>query len=204
MNSRIAPTPNITDDLTWVKGKHTIQAGLNWHQAKNITIVLQQRAQLQLQQEHAARAGQRHHRRLSPLTSSKTIPGAALASTSNMTNAFGAIFGMLNNGGARPTTTALTGKSSRSALPSPATSFRIRRRNTFRTPGRSNPTSPSLAGLRYSIYGVPYESQRRSGAVPQIPSTNYFAQRVAAGLYRHPELRPAGCQHYLWSRRTGQ
>ncbi len=36
-NSRIAPTPNITDDVTWTRGKHTFQAGFNYIQAKNIT-----------------------------------------------------------------------------------------------------------------------------------------------------------------------
>jgi hypothetical protein len=38
--SRIAPTPNITDDLTWTKGKHTFQMGFNYIIAKNIFAMM--------------------------------------------------------------------------------------------------------------------------------------------------------------------
>ena len=36
-NSRIAPTPHITDDLTWTRGKHTFQMGFHYLEAKNVT-----------------------------------------------------------------------------------------------------------------------------------------------------------------------
>src|SRR6185369_17546908 len=34
-NSRKTPTHNLTDDLTWVKGKHTLQFGMNYRNIHN-------------------------------------------------------------------------------------------------------------------------------------------------------------------------
>ncbi len=98
-SSRIAPTPNITDDFTWNKGRHTIQAGFNFHQSQDITISGTNEPSYSFRFTQLLGLG-------NDITNStlayiqQSIPGAALASTTNTSNGFGAIFGLLNVGSA--------------------------------------------------------------------------------------------------------
>ena len=97
-NSRIAPTPKLTDDLTWVKGRHTIQAGLNFTEAQDHHLRLHNEPSYSFSRRSCSGWVTTSPSDVTTYIQ-QTIPGAALASTSNVTNAFGAIFGMLNNGG---------------------------------------------------------------------------------------------------------
>src|SRR5579862_5816440 len=98
-SSRIAPTPDLKDDVTWVKGQHTIQAGADWHQAQNITTNYNNEPSYSFSRNTLLGLG---NDITTPVTNfiQQTTSGAALASTSNVANAFGAIFGMLNSGNA--------------------------------------------------------------------------------------------------------
>jgi Carboxypeptidase regulatory-like domain len=176
-SSRIAPTPNITDDLTWSKGRHTIQAGFNFHQALDITTSGSNEPSYSFSRVTLQGLG-------NDITNAtlayiqQSVPGAALASTSNTTNGFGAIFGLLNNGSATynygingqaiPFGTSIT----RSFVSNSPEEY-------IQDTWKVKPNLTVTIGLRYSIYGVPYETNGVE-VVPQTSINQYFAQRMAA------------------------
>jgi hypothetical protein len=102
----------------------------------------------------------------------------ALASSTNVTNAFGALFGMLNSYGATfhfgidgkpigfgsPITTAFVNKEYEGYAQD---SFKWKRNFTL------------TYGLRYSLYGVPYEKNGVQ-VIPTTPLSQFFADRVGA------------------------
>jgi hypothetical protein len=178
-SSRIAPTPNITDDLTWNKGRHTIQAGFNFHQAQDITTSGSNEPSYSFNVNTLLGLG-------NDITNStlayiqQSIPGAALASTSNTSKGFGAIFGLLNNGSATynygingqaiPFGTSIT----RNFI-SNSPEFYVQ--DTWKVMSNLTVT----AGLRYSVYGVPYEANGVE-VVAQTSINQYYAQRVGGAL----------------------
>jgi hypothetical protein len=182
-SSRIAPTPNITDDLTWNHGRHTIQAGFNFHQAQNITTNYRNEPGFSFSSSNLLNLG-------NDITGDvlayiqKTTPGAALNSNSNVISAFGTMLGIENaasatynygiNGQAIPFGTPVT----RNFI-SNSPEFYVQ--DSWKA--KSNLTI--TGGLRYSIYGVPYEANGVE-VVPTTPLNEYFAQRQAAGLYGIP------------------
>jgi hypothetical protein len=92
-SSRIAPTPNITDDLTWTHGRHTIQAGFNFHEGKNITTNYRNEPSYSWTSSNLLNLG-------NDITADalsyiqQSVPGAVLASNSNVSSAFGTILGI--------------------------------------------------------------------------------------------------------------
>ena len=182
-SSRIAPTPNITDDITWNHGRHTIQAGFNFHQAQNITTNYRNEPGFSWSSSNLANLG-------NDITADvlgyiqQTIPGAALNSNSNVISALGMILG-IQNAASATYNYGIDGK----AIPfgTPVTRDFISNSPEFYVQdswkAKSNLTI--TAGLRYSIYGVPYEANGVE-VVPQTSLNQYFAQRQAAALYGIP------------------
>jgi hypothetical protein len=176
-SSRIAPTPNITDDLTWNKGRHTIQAGFNFHQAQDITTSGSNEPSYSFRFTQLLGLG-------NDITNAtlayiqQSIPGAALASTTNVSNGFGAIFGLLNvasatynygiNGQPIPFGTPIT----RDFVSNSPEEY-------IQDTWKVRPNITVTAGLRYSVYGVPYEANGVE-VVPQTSINQFFAQRLAA------------------------
>jgi hypothetical protein len=176
-SSRIAPTPNITDDLTWIKGRHTIQAGFNFHQAQDITTSGSNEPSYSFRYTQLLGLG-------NDITNAtvayiqQSIPGAALASTTNVSNAFGAIFGLLNvasatynygiNGQPIPFGTPIT----RNFISNSPEEY-------VQDTWKVMPNFTVTAGLRYSVFGVPYEANGVQ-VVPETSIDQFFAQRMAA------------------------
>ncbi|HLH29734.1 MAG TPA: hypothetical protein VKY31_00935, partial [Terriglobia bacterium] len=181
--TRIAPTPNFTDDLTWTKGKHTFQMGFNYIIAKNLTSVANNEPSYSFSRNVLLGLG-------NDITNSvtayiqKTNPTAALASTTNVANAFGAIFGMLNSGSATYNF-GIDGKPIPFGQPITRDFISRSPEEYFQDTWKITPNLTMIAGIRYSIYGVPYAED----GVQVVPKTNmnaYFAERMGGALLGIP------------------
>jgi hypothetical protein len=178
-SSRIAPTPNITDDLTWNKGRHTIQVGFNFHQAKDITTSGSNEPSYSFSKNTLLGLG-------NDITNAtlayiqQSIPGAALASTTNTTLGFGAIFGLLNNASATYNY-GINGQAIPFGTPITRSFVSNSPEEYIQDTWKVKPNFTVTAGLRYSVYGVPYETNGVE-VVPQTSIDQYFAQRVGAAL----------------------
>ncbi len=182
-NSRIAPTPNLTDDVTWTHGRHTIQAGFNWHQAQNITTAYNNEPSFSYNRNTLLGLG-------NDITGdalsyiSQSVPSAVLASTSNVANAFGAIFGLLNNGGATYNF-GINGQVIPFGTPITRNYISNSPEGYIQDTWKVKPNLTITVGIRYSVYGVPYEANGVQ-VQPSVPINQYFAQRVGAGMYGIP------------------
>ena len=160
-SSRIAPTPNITDDVTWTRGKHTFQAGFNYIEAKNMTNDFGNEPSYSFGSSVLLGLGNDITNAVTAYIQ-KTIPGAALSSNSNVINAFGAVFGMLNSGSATYNY-GIDGQPIPFGTPISRDFISRSPEEYFQDVWKVKPNLTVIAGLRYSIYGVPYRRGRRSG-----------------------------------------
>jgi len=177
-SQRVSPTTNLADDVNWTKGRHSIQFGANMRFIENDRLAFNNVPNYSFNRNTLLGLG-------NDITNSVTsyIQGiygssAALASTTNVTNAFCALFGLLNNFGATynytvdgkvipfgsPVTTAFKSNEYEAYVQD---SFKLKRNLTL------------TYGLRYSIFGVPYE-KNGTEVVPQVPLSQFFADRVGA------------------------
>jgi hypothetical protein len=179
--SRIAPTPNISDDLTWTKGKHTFQMGFNYIIAKNITSVANNEPSYSYSRNVLLGLGNDITNAVtSYIQNQKGIPGAALSSTTNVANAFGAIFGLLNSGSATYNF-GIDGQPIPFGQPITRDFISRSPEEYFQDTWKIKPNLTLIAGIRYSIYGVPYAED----GVQVVPKTNmnaYFGERVGGAL----------------------
>ena len=178
-NSRIAPTPNITDDVTWTRGRHTFQAGFNYIQAKNITNDYGNEPSYSFSSSVLLGLGNDITNAVTAYIQ-KTIPGAALSSNSNVINAFGAVFGMLNSGRATYNY-GINGQPIPFGTPISRTFIARSPEEYFQDVWKVKPNLTVIAGLRYSIYGVPFAADGVQ-VVPKTSISDFFAQRVAGAL----------------------
>ncbi len=175
-SARFAPTPNLTDDFTWTKGKHTIQFGVNYIEAKNVTQAYNNEPSYNFSSSVLLGLG-------NDITSAvqsyigQSIPGAALASNSFVISAFGAAFGMLN-GGSATYNYGINGKAIPFGTPISRDFIARSPEEYVQDTWKIKPNFTLIAGLRYSLYGVPYE-ENGVEVVPQTPVNTFFAQRVA-------------------------
>jgi len=174
---RIAPTQTISDDLTWTKGRHTVQGGVIFRYISNNRESFSNLPSYSFNRNTLLGLG-------ADLTGVVTTylqtqyPGAALSSGTNVTNAFGAMLGMVNQYSA---TWNYTVKGDTIPFGSPVNRVFAAKSadeyvmDTFKW----KPNLTVTLGLRYSIDGVPYE--RNGNQVVASTSLNaYFAQRVGA------------------------
>src|SRR6185369_3579728 len=178
-SSRIAPTPNITDDLTWTKNKHTFQAGFNYIEAKNISTSFNNVPSYSFSSGTLLGLGNDITNAVTAYIQ-KTIPGAALASNSNVISAFGAMFGMLN-GGSATYNFGLDGKPIPFGTPITRDFMSRSPEWYFQDVWKMKQNLTVIAGLRYSLYGVPY-AEDGVQVVPTTPISSFFNNRVAGAL----------------------
>ena len=179
-STRIAPTPNVTDDLTWVKGRHTVQAGMNFRQAQNITNSGSNVPAYSFNRNTLLGLG---NDITAPVLAyiQQTIPGAALSSTSNVANAFGALFGMLNNSRATYNY-GINGQAIPFGQPITRDYISNSPEEYIQDTWKVLPNLTLTAGLRYSIYGVPYEANGVE-VIPVTSMNQFFADRGAAAIH---------------------
>lgn len=178
-STRIAPTPNITDDLTWTRGKHTFQMGFNFIEAQNRTASYSNEPSYSFSSSVLLGLG---NDITSAVTSyiQKTIPGAALSSNSNVISAFGAIFGMLNSGSATYNY-GINGQAIPFGQPISRNFISRSPEEYFQDTWKAKPYLTVIAGIRYSTYGVPYAADGVQ-VVPKTSMNSYFAERIGAAL----------------------
>ena len=97
----------------------------------------------------------------------KGIPGAALASTDDVIRTFGAVFGMLNGGNATYNF-GINGQPIPFGTPITRDFISRSPEEYFQDTWKAKPNLTITAGLRYSIYGVPYAAD----GVQVVPKTS--------------------------------
>jgi hypothetical protein len=186
--SRDAPTYNLTDDLTWIKGKHTLTGGAN------IRIIRNQRSNYQnafpsYSFSRGSLLGLGSditgdvNAYLANLTGNATI---AVTDPATLQRAFGDLLGLVSSG----TWTAGYDKSGNPLpLGTPTTrNFASNEIETYVSDNwRLSPNVTLGAGLRWVYYGVPYE-QNGLEVAPSYNLMAWFAERKAgmlAGIPSH-------------------
>jgi Carboxypeptidase regulatory-like domain len=181
---RIAPTHNLTDDMTWTKGRHTIQYGINFRFALNTNLNYDNLPNYSFSRNTLLGLGgditADTEAYLAPIYGS----GVAPTSSTNLTNAFGPILGMINEYGA---TYNYTTKGSIIPFGTPVgTSFADHEYEGYiQDSFKWKPNVTVTVGLRYSLSGVPYEVNGRE-VIPNTSLNEYFAQRLGAAQYGIP------------------
>ncbi len=175
---RIAPTQNITDDVTWTKGRHTAQFGVNLRFISNNRQSYGNVQSYSFNRNTLLGLGADIDADVLSYLQPQYGASVALSNATNLTNAMGAMLGLVNQYSA---TYNYTVKGATIPFGSPVTTVFAARAmdeyamDTFRW--KSNLTV--TLGVRYSIDGVPYE--RNGNEVVASTSLNsYFAQRVGA------------------------
>ncbi len=183
-SQRDAPTTNLADDLTWTKGRHNVQFGINFRFIDNDRMSFNNVPNYSFNRNTLLGLGADIDADV--LAYLQPIYGSniALSSGTNVTNAFGALLGLVNQFGA----TYNFGKDG-TAIPfgQPVTtnfaeheyegyvqdSFKWKRNFTVNY------------GLRYSRFGVPFEKNGVE-VVPQTPLSQFFAERNGGQLVGIP------------------
>ncbi len=99
-SQRVAPTTNVADDLTWTKGRHTLQAGANMRFWENDNLSFNNVPNYSFNRNTLLGLGADIDADV--LAYLQPIYGSniALSSGTNVTNAFGALLGLVNQFGA--------------------------------------------------------------------------------------------------------
>jgi hypothetical protein len=180
-NSRIGPTTHITDDLTWTKGKHTLQMGFAYLVAKNVTNAYNNEPRYRFNPPVLLGLGADITNAVTAyIQNQKGIPGAVLASDQDVIDAFGAVFGMLNGGNATYNF-GINGQPIPFGTPISRDFISRSPEEYFQDTWKAKPNLTITAGLRYSIYGVPY-AEDGVQVVPKTSMNAFFAERVAGAL----------------------
>ncbi len=175
-SQRVAPTTNVADDLTWTKNQHTLQFGVNLRYLENDNLAFNNLPNYSFNRNTLLNLG--GDITADVLAYLQPIYGSsiALASGTNVTNAFGALLGTVNQFGATyhfgidgktipfgaPITTAFATSEYEGYAQD---SFKWKRNFTL------------TYGLRYSLYKVPYEVNGVE-VTPTVPLSVSFAERV--------------------------
>lgn len=183
---RIAPTYNYVDDLNWIKGRHTIAAGVNFRMIRN--------DKASYANAYPAFSFSRNTLLglggdVVPVLTSflKDRNGVGIADTTSAVRGLGDLLGLVNqysvtyNFGRDGSAIPIGSPVSRSFASNDQEfyiqdSFRIRRDLTL------------TYGLRYSLFGVPYE-QNGIEVISTVGINQYFAERVQASLTGTPGFK---------------
>ena len=174
-SQRVAPTTNITDDMTWTHGRHTVTFGFNFHASENDNISFSNYPSYAFQENTLLGLGGD----IATSVLNYVSPTSTLASTTLTADALGAMFGMLNQYSA---TYHYNSKAAAIPFGSPVTTAYEKPRMKKVRAGRLQNGKRNITitvGLRYSLLGVPYEINGTQ-VIPTTPLNSYFAQRLGA------------------------
>ncbi len=95
-SQRVSPITNITDDLTWTKGRHTAQFGGNMRFIENDRTAFNNLPSYSFSRNTLLGLGGDITANVLSLMQSRYGSGVKLSSGTNVTNALGPLFGMVN------------------------------------------------------------------------------------------------------------
>jgi hypothetical protein len=173
---RIAPVDNLADDLTWTKGRHNAQFGFNFRFNSNDRQSFNNVPNYSFARNTLLGLGADIDADVLAYLQPLYGNSIALSSGTNVTNAFGALLGLVNQFGA---TYNYTVKGTVIPFGSPVTTnfaskeFEEYAMDTFRWKRNLSVTY----GIRYSLFGVPYE-QNGNQVVPVNSLSQFFGERV--------------------------
>ena len=99
-SQRVAPTTNFVDDLTWTKGRHTVQFGANMRFIENDRTSFNNLPSYSFSRNTLLGLGGDITANVLSLMQSRYGSSVKLSSGTNVTNALGAIYGLINQYGA--------------------------------------------------------------------------------------------------------
>jgi hypothetical protein len=175
-SQRVAPTTNVSDDLTWTRERHTLQFGLSLRYMENDKLSFSNLPSYSFSRNTLLGLGGDITADVLAYLQPLYGNSIALSSGTNVTNAFGTLLGIINSYGATyhygidgqiiPFGTPVTSAFASSEYEGYAQdSFKWKRNFTI------------TYGLRYSLYLVPYEVNGVEVA-PTVPLSVGFAERV--------------------------
>ena len=95
-SSRIAPTHLLSDDITWTAGRHSVQGGFAFRYNENLRLAGNNQPSYSFSRNTLLGLGADISANVTTYMQGLYGASASLASGTNVTNAFGALFGMLN------------------------------------------------------------------------------------------------------------
>lgn len=175
---RIAPTFNFADDLTWTKSKHTITTGINFRLVRNDrTNYANAYPRYSYSRGNLAGLGADIVNLGEDYIRQATGNAAArMADPASFSRAMGNIFGLVTTG--QMTYSYLRNGQAQAIGDPPIRQFASNEYEAFVSDSfRVNPALTLTYGLRYALYGVPYE---RNGlqVAPTFPLQNFYAERL--------------------------
>ena len=173
---RLAPTTNFVDDMTWTHGLHTIQTGLNFRIIENDRLSFNNLPSYSFSRNTLLGLGNDITNAVTSYLASN-YGGGTLSSGTNVTNAFGAAFGLLNSYGAtynfgRDGTAIPFGQPVERDFADKE--YELYAQDSYRV--KSNLTL--TYGLRWSLFGVPYEKNGVQ-VIPQTSLNQFFVDRAS-------------------------
>jgi len=176
---RIQPTHNFTNDTTWTKGKHTVQFGVNFRLVVNDRIQDNNYPSYSYSRNTLKGLGADINGAVQNYLRARTgVANLTLSEGVLATNAFGTMFGILNNysGTYQYNTDGTATPFGQPVIRSFGNEeYEFYVQDTWKMRRDLTVT----AGLRYGVYQVPYEKN----GVQVAPTTGvdvYFAERIAA------------------------
>jgi hypothetical protein len=177
-SARIAPTSNIVDDLTWNKGRHTIQFGANLRYVENDRTAYNNVPNYSFSRNTLLGLGGDITANVLSLMQDRYGASIKLSSGTNVTNALGPVYGIINQYGA---TYNFGGDGKAIAFGDPVVrSFGTNEYEFYAMDSFKWKRSLTVTyGVRYSNDRTPYE---RNGVevIPQQSLSQFFAERVGA------------------------
>ncbi len=174
-SQRVSPTTNIVDDVTWSKGRHTVQAGMNFRFIENDRLSFNNLPNYSFSRNTLKGLGADITGAVTSYLASN-YGGGTLSSGTNVTNAMGTLFGLLNQFGATYNF-GIDGK----AIPFGTPLTRAFKNNEYEfyvtDTYRIRPALTLTYGVRYSLFGVPYEMNGVQ-VTPVTSLSQYFADRA--------------------------
>ncbi len=175
-SQRTSPTTNFVDDLTWTKNRHTVQFGVNFRFIENDRNAFDNLPSYSLSRNTLLGLGADINADVVSYLQQNGYPGAALSSGTNVTNAFGAMLGIINSYGAtynfdKTGTVIPFGTGYTRAFENHEFEAYVQDAFKFR------PNLTLTYGLRYGVYPAPYEINGTQ-VVPVTNLDQFFADRV--------------------------